>query len=209
MPTPWNKGKTGVYSQKTKRKMSRSHLKNPTRYWLGKKRPEISGDKHPRPMLGKTAWNKGIPWSEEAKKKMRKAHKGKHYSPKTEFKKGLIPWCAGKKLPELSKARMGEGNPMWNGGLSFLPYGPKFNKYLKKKIKKRDRFSCRVCNRKQKELRCNLEIHHIDYDKRNNSEDNLIALCKGCHSATNKDRDKWITWFTVFTQLQATSSLLP
>ena len=102
MPTPWNKGKIDVFSKETKEKMSQSHLKNPTKYWLGKKRPEMSGDKHPRPMLGKIAWNKGKSWSEEAKEKMRKAHRGKHYSPKTEFKKG---------------ENTGEKATSWKGGI--------------------------------------------------------------------------------------------
>lgn len=35
--------------------------------------------------------------SEESKKKMSEAHKGLHSSPKTEFKKGQVPWNKGKK----------------------------------------------------------------------------------------------------------------
>ena len=51
---PWNKGKAGTYhlwpngrevSKETRRKISISKKKNPTRYWLNKKRPEISGEK--------------------------------------------------------------------------------------------------------------------------------------------------------------------
>lgn len=43
---------------------------------------------------------------DEWKNNLKKVHKGKHYSPETEFKKGLIPWSKGRKLPPLSeKAR--------------------------------------------------------------------------------------------------------
>jgi putative cell wall-binding protein len=35
-------------SEETKKKISESKKKNPTRYWLGKKRPEITGEKNPK-----------------------------------------------------------------------------------------------------------------------------------------------------------------
>ena len=31
-----------------------------------------------------------------------------------------------------------------------------------------------------------MSIHHIDYNKLNNDEDNLISLCRKCHLKTNK-----------------------
>lgn len=45
---------------------------------------------HPpiRGMLGKTAWNKGIPWDTETKEKIRNTEKGRHLHPETEIKKG-------------------------------------------------------------------------------------------------------------------------
>ena len=39
--------------------------------------------------------------------------------------------------------------------------------------------------------------HHIDYNKDNLDESNLILLCKKCHGKTNHNhRDKWIELFT-------------
>ena len=38
-------------------------------------------------------------------------------------------------------------------------------------------------------------IHHIDYDKKNSVEMNLITLCAKCHSKTNYKRDNWKTYF--------------
>lgn len=39
-------------------------------------------------------------------------------------------------------------------------------------------------------------LHHIDYDKRNDSRENLIFLCHSCHSkTTNSDRNKWINYY--------------
>jgi len=37
--------------------------------------------------------------------------------------------------------------------------------------------------------------HHIDYEKTNNVEGNLVSLCKSCHTKTNFNRDAWIAYF--------------
>jgi len=42
---PWNKGRIGVYSKETLDKFSKAH-KGAVGYWLGKKRPEITGKKN-------------------------------------------------------------------------------------------------------------------------------------------------------------------
>ena len=72
---------------------------------------------------GKPSWNKGKHFSEESRKKMSEARKGKRASPKTEFKRGHIPWHKGKKgvytieqLKRMSEAR--KGTPAWNKGIS-------------------------------------------------------------------------------------------
>jgi len=75
---------------------------------------------------------------------------------------------------------------------------------LKKQVRKRDNYRCQECFRHQNELTINtkagmrpyrLHIHHIDYDKKNNDEGNLISLCKGCHMQTNFDRKDWTNYF--------------
>lgn len=90
----------------------------------------------------------------------------------------------------------GVKNPNWRGGLSKAPYPITFNKKLKKKIKKRDKHKCRLCGISEKEILKKgkghgLAIHHIDYDKSNNQENNLISLCNKCHGFTHYGRDKW------------------
>jgi hypothetical protein len=80
----------------------------------------------------------------------------------------------------------GKRNGRWLGGKSFEPYSPEFNKYLKEHIKIRDNNECQECkNNKQ------LNIHHIDYNKKNNNHVNLITLCVYCHSKTNENREHW------------------
>lgn len=50
-------------------------------------------------------------------------------------------------------------------------------KYIKPKILKRDNFTCKLCGSKTK-----LEVHHIGCDKHNNTNYNLITLCKQRHT---------------------------
>jgi len=45
---------------------------------------------------GQTPWNKGIPKPLETRLKISQKRKNQHNSPKTEFKKGIIPWNKGK-----------------------------------------------------------------------------------------------------------------
>ena len=56
---------------------------------------------------------------------------------------------------------------------------------LKNKVKERDENKCQVCGQKAKPLtrkyKC-LDVHHIDCDYKNNNLNNLILLCKDCHS---------------------------
>ena len=83
-------------------------------------------------------------------------------------------------------------NPSWKGGLSFEPYGIEFNNDLKQAIKKRDNYKCKECNQSSKYP---LEIHHINYNKKNNNSNNLITLCKVCHARTGINRGIWENYF--------------
>jgi endogenous inhibitor of DNA gyrase (YacG/DUF329 family) len=88
-----------------------------------------------------------------------------------------------------------ENNPNWKGGISNLPWGIEFNGKLKNKIRKRDGFKCRLCGKEKEALfdkkGCGLAVHHRDYDKNNNKENNLISLCNNCHGKTHYNREKW------------------
>lgn len=85
-----------------------------------------------------------------------------------------------------------EGNPMWKGGLSFIPYTPEFNKLLKDAVLKEFNNACQVCGIRSKRK---LDVHHINYNKSDNKLPNLVCLCKSCHSKTNTDRDYWFAFF--------------
>ena len=107
-------------------------------------------------------------------------------------------WLGKKRLDMIGNLRgFKKGNRPWNwlGGISFEPYGLEFNNKLKEKIRKRDNYTCQECGKKQKELGYKLHIHHIDYNKKNNQEKNLISLCRQCHLKTNFNRKDWTKYF--------------
>lgn len=88
-----------------------------------------------------------------------------------------------------------ENHPRWIGGKSFELYGVEFNNKLKETIRQRDNYQCKLCGISQILLKTKLSIHHIDYDKKNNLEGNLISLCCKCHPMTNTNRNKWKEYF--------------
>jgi len=93
----------------------------------------------------------------------------------------------------------GEDNYLWMGGISFEPYGQEFNTKLKNQIRDRDERTCQVCGMHEAFFSDSLCVHHIDYDKKNNAPENLISLCRTCHSMTNgrqENREKWEQYFS-------------
>lgn len=87
----------------------------------------------------------------------------------------------------------GNKNPNWREGKSFEPYTTTFNKELKEQIKRRDNYICQA-----KDIgKCKgiLIIHHIDFNKKNNSQNNLITLCLRHNSLINFNREHWINYF--------------
>ncbi len=143
--------------------------------------------------------------SEETKRKMSEAQKGKKTSEET--KKKLSEHFKGVPLSEetkrkMSKVRMGhlvseetrekfigEKNPAWNGGTSFLPYSPEWTDDLKQSIKDRDNNECQNPYCKQNTEK--LDVHHINYNKQDCSQFNLITLCGSCNVRANANRKEW------------------
>lgn len=178
---PWNKGKTGIYSEEQKKKMSESKKgKHPTEET--KKRMSESG--------------KGRIFSEEHKRKIGKALKGRVFSKDTinKMRRARI----GKPLSEeikkkMSASRQGDKHPNWQGGLSYLPYCPKFNNELKESIRKRDNYTCQNpdCQLTQTEsislYTLSLCVHHVHYDKENCYPD-LITICNVCNLKANNHK---------------------
>jgi len=76
-----------------------------------------------------------------------------------------------------SEARRGERGSNWQGGKSFEPYLPTFNKVIKRTILERDNHKCQICGEVEMLL-----VHHIDSNKQNSGIENLVTWCFSCHS---------------------------
>jgi len=87
----------------------------------------------------------------------------------------------------------GEYNPNWRGGVSFVPYSPEFNDLLKEKVRNLYNRICLICFKSESDRR--LDVHHVDYDKANNSFDNLVPLHAECHKKIRINHDRWIIYF--------------
>lgn len=85
-------------------------------------------------------------------------------------------------------------------GNSYQLYPSKFSSKLRQFIRKRDNFTCQKCGltniqslNKFNEI---LHVHHIDYNKENCDENNLITLCCTCNIKANFNIDYWYAYYT-------------
>jgi hypothetical protein len=178
-----------IYTQESKEKMRLSHLGNKnslgfkhSKETIEKNRINNSGSKNS--MFGKHH-------SEETRKKIGLANKGKKLSFSEEHREKISISKKGANNPWYGKR--GEETPNWHGGLSYQPYTIDWTETLRRSIRERDNYLCRLCGKQQGDF--SHDIHHIDYDKKNCNPDNLITLCNICHGKTNKRRNYWINFF--------------
>lgn len=132
------------------------------------------------------------------------------YSKRTHFRKGMSCWRKGKKFNRITKSCINCGNsfsvqncykdrivtcsnfckrlhrhnlwfnsnnPNWQDGRLRIPYKNGFTFALKRLVKERDFNKCIQCNSKER-----LVVHHLDFEKFNHLINNLITLCRSCHS---------------------------
>ena len=132
------------------------------------------------PLKSMSEVKKGYTASKEARRKLSKSLNGRRLSKEHRRK--------------ISISKRGGNNHMWNGGTSSKKYSPEFFFVMRDYIKERDSHTCQACGKGKDENEMALPVHHIDYHKDNNEEENLITLCTTYHNLTskvNKDRETW------------------
>lgn len=182
-----------IVSEETRQKIGKAHKGyKPTKETLAK----IS-----EAQKGRLAWNRGLTNADprvakysEAKKNGRVkncvvCNKEFYVSKNLERVKFCSPDCYWK---DRVGKYTGENSGAWRGGISFEPYSLDWKCSLKKAIRERDNYICKVCGKEQVTI-----VHHINYDKKNCNPDNLITLCSPCHSRTNSNREYWKNYFKV------------
>lgn len=180
-----NNGKYIDGRSKTKHYCIESNCNNEISYnnWLyGSRRCKSCARKGKRHgMFGKPSAFKGKHHSEITKEKISEGNKNKVMTKEARRK--------------MSLAAGGTGIPHENND-----YPIEYTNYLRQKIRKRDNYICQLCNITEEEYlsiyNTVLDAHHIDYDKQNNLEENLICLCHKCNMKANKNRNYWFAYFT-------------
>ena len=176
------KGK--VFSEETKRKISKAKEKNYVEHPRLKEYLRLIN-------TGKNNPNFGKHHTKETKRKISLSNKGKKLSKES---------CENIRLAKLDKknpmyGKSGILSPTWQGGKSFEPYDKTFNNKFRRAIRKRDNYVCLKCGKHQEKEKKALSIHHINYDKMLSILQNCCALCIGCNSEVNFNREHWIKFF--------------
>ncbi len=84
---------------------------------------------------------------------------GKHHTPETR-----------RRLSAAAKARVLPGTGT---------YGDDWTPELRQRVIARDGHQCQLCGAKD----AMLQVHHVDHDRTNNAESNLLTVCAACHLA--------------------------
>lgn len=121
---------------------------------------------------------------------------GREVTDETRKKRSISIKRAYQNNPSYGELHRGAKSSQWRGGRSLEPYTKEFNKQLKIFIRMRDGYTCQVCGMSENENMKALACHHIDYNKENTMPNNLISLCRSCHTRTNSNRDYWQLYFS-------------
>ena len=141
-------------------------------------------------------WNKGL--TKETDERMRKlaislsinhadfrGKKGTMYGKKQS--------ASARRLMSLKKG--GTGIPY-----EFTEYGSEWTPKLREHIRNRDNYTCQLSGMTEEEHLVihgrRLDVHHINYDKRDCRPENLISLSMESHRRTNCNRKYWKLYFT-------------
>lgn len=79
----------------------------------------------------------------------------------------------------------GERNHNYTGRTQGGIYPSAWTEELKKRIRERDENRCVICAHTPERKKKRLHVHHIDENKENCKENNLVSLCNSCHRSVH------------------------
>lgn len=141
------------------------------------------------------AWNKGLTKeTDERVKQCSETYKRTH----KDFSGINNPFHGKKHTKEFRKKQsINKGGTGIPGELT--EYGSAWTSELREKIRKRDNYTCQLTGITSEEhillYGRDLDVHHIDYNKKNCEETNLITLSMESNSRVNYNRDYWKNCF--------------
>lgn len=122
--------------------------------------------------------------SEESKKKMSIAKKGKHISLKTEFKKGNVPWAKGKNKKDNPELYSGERH--WKYAGDKIGYAG-IHTWIKKELGKPSK--CSKCDTEKSKR---FMWHNISGEYKRDVKD-WEGVCAKCHAHMHENwRKRWL-----------------
>jgi hypothetical protein len=135
----------------------------------------------------------GIPKSEETRRRISEARRGQ-----PAHNKGVPMSLEQRNRISVSMTGRfaGEKHPMWEGGISRLPYPPGWSKQYRNEVRHAYGCMCPLCFKTTAQNGWRLDVHHIDHNKNNIAITNLIPLCKQCHGNVKKDKEYYHRLFT-------------
>jgi len=182
-------GKAFKHTEEAKRKMSQNH----TRFWLGKKRPNL-GKKIAAKLKGRPNLAlKGRKFPERSNMDCYKTCIGRE------------PWNKGKEMPpeygkKVSEAmhatpgaiKRGPDNPAWRGGPRPIDEKRRSDEYKawRTAVFQRDQYTCQICGQIGGKLVAHHVKDYIDFPESRFDIDNGTTLCRADHSRLHNS-----SWF--------------
>jgi len=131
--------------------------------------------------------------SEESKKKMSKARKGKHYPKLSESKKGSIPWNKGLTAETDSRIMASEKHHRWKGGLVNLEKHRLWNKKYREKNRNKIRARQREFYKKNsEEILQRFKIYYSNLENRKKHNDSTKRWSEKYPEKKNAGRMRYI-----------------
>lgn len=148
---------------------------------------------------------KGSHLTEENKKKISLAKRGKYCSSNTKFKKGLLPHNAGKNWSEevrkkISMTLRGIKEQDWSGFADRRERTRHMDttQYVdwRKTTLRRDNYTCQICGQIGGELRANHIRKYADYPNLRINPNNGITICESCdYKLVIGKEEQWESYF--------------